>query len=115
MIPSTWTAYHREDDGELLGYLVVDGSLHTPVTFFGYRLADAADEFDASQVLQGVGLSYLADTWRLSLKDRKEPINVQIVEASPERLRVKSIDYGYAENYGTIFELPVPETGRLTR
>jgi hypothetical protein len=107
--------YHREDDGELLGYLVPDGELVIPVTVFGYELGDAADEYDASQVLESVGLSYLADTWVLSIAGRDEPINVQIVEASPETLRVKSVDYGWEQDYGTIIDLPVPETGRLQR
>src|SRR5665811_555539 len=62
MIPSTWTKYHRDDDGELLGYFVPEGERHVPVTIFGYRLGDAGDEYDAEQVLEGTGLSYLADT-----------------------------------------------------
>lgn len=115
MISSSWMPYHREDDGELLGYLVPDGELVIPVTVFGYELGDAADEYDASQVLESIGLSYLADTWMLSIAGRDEPINVQIVEASPKTLRVKSVDYGWEQDYGTVIELPVPETGRLQR
>jgi hypothetical protein len=115
MIPSSWTPYYREDDAELLGYLVPDGGSFIPVTVFGYELGDAADEYDASQVLQSIGLSYLADTWVLSIADRAEPINVQIVEASLEALTVKSVDYGWEQDYGTIIKLPVPETGRLRR
>lgn len=115
MIPSAWVPYHREDDGELLGYLVPDGELFVPVTVFRYELGDAADEYDASQVLENIGLSYLADTWVLSIADRDEPINVQIVEASPEVLKVKSVDYGWEQDWGTIIELPVPDPGRLLR
>ncbi|TKV26128.1 hypothetical protein FDK12_14300 [Arthrobacter sp. NamB2] len=115
MITASWTAYYREDDGELLGYLVPDGELFVPVTVFGYELGDAVDEYYASQVLESIGLSYLADTWVLSIADRNEPINVQIVEASPEALKVKSVDYGWDQNYGTIIELPVPEPGKLRR
>ena len=115
MISSLWVPYYREDDGELLGYLVPDGGLFIPVTVFGYELGDAVDEYDASQVLESIGLSYLADTWVLSVADRDEPINVQIVEASPEVLTVKSVDYGWEQDYGTIIDLPVPETGRLQR
>lgn len=115
MISSSWVPYQREDDGELLGYLVAEGGTFVPVTVFGYRLGEAADEYDASQVLESIGLSYLADTWVLSIADREEPINVQIVEASPEVLRVKSVDYGWEQDYGTIIELPVPEPGNLTR
>lgn len=115
MIPASWAAYYREGDGELLGYLVSDGELFVPVTVFGYELGDAVDEYDASQILESIGLSYLADTWVLSIADRDEPINVQIVEASPEALRVKSVDYGWEQDYGTIIELSVPESGRLRR
>lgn len=115
MIPSSWQEHRRDDDGELLGYLVPDGELHTPVTVFGFPLDRGLDEYDAGQVLDSVGLSYLADRWLLTVEDRPEPINVQIVEASPSTLRVKSVDYGYSVDYGTVFELPVPETGRLRR
>lgn len=115
MIASSWAPYYREDDGELLRYLVPDGELFIPVTLFGYELGEAADEYDASQILESIGLSYLADTWVLTIPDRDEPINVQIVEASPEALKVKSVDYGWEQDYGTIIELPVPETGRLRR
>lgn len=115
MIPSEWVPYYREDDGELLGYLVPVGTSFVPVTVFGYGLGDAMDEYDASQVLESIGLSYLADTWVLSIAERAEPINVQIVEASPRALRVKSVDYGWEQDYGTIIELPVPETGSLRR
>ncbi len=115
MISSLWVPYYREDDGELLGYLVPEGELFAPVTVFGYKLSDAADEYDASQVLESIGLSYLADTWMLSIAGRDEPINVQIIEASPEALRVKSVDYGWEQDYGTIIDLPFPETGRLRR
>lgn len=107
--------YYREDDGELLGYLVPDGELFIPVTVFGYELGAASDEYDASQALESIGLSYLADTWVLTIPERDEPINVQIVEASPEALKVKSVDYGWEQDYGTIIKLPVPETGRLRR
>jgi hypothetical protein len=115
MIPFQWVPYHRDDDGELLGYLIAEGTSFVPVTVFGYRLDDAVDEYDASQVLENIGLSYLADTWLLSIDDRDEPITVQIVEASPRVLRVKSVDYGWDRDYGSIIDLPVPETGRLRR
>lgn len=115
MIPTEWLPYHREDDGELIGYLVPRGELFAPVTVSGYELDGPGDEYDASRVLESIGMSYLADTWLLSVDDRAEPINVQIIEASPFSLRVKSVDYGWEQDYGTIIDLPVPETGRLRR
>ncbi|MFB9237988.1 hypothetical protein ACFFWC_20910 [Plantactinospora siamensis] len=116
MIPEHWLPHRRQLDDELLGYLVpVDDGAFEPVTVFGYRLGAAGDRADAEAVLDSVGLSYLADRWVLRLPDRAEPISVQLVEASPERLVVQNVDYGYEGNYGARFELDVPETGRLDR
>ncbi|MFC0508916.1 hypothetical protein [Micromonospora costi] len=118
MIPETWIEHRRVEDNELLGYLrPVDetGSWYIPVTVFGYALGDPTDEHDARQTLESVGLSYLADQWWLTLDGRAEPISVQIVEASPDRLLVKNVDFGYEADIGTLFALGVPEDGRLRR
>jgi len=112
MIPTDWIAHHREDDGELLGYLrpVDDGFV--PVTLFGHPLGEAVDEYGAAAVLDEIGLSYLVGRWRLTLPDRPEPIAVQVVEADADRVRVKNVDFGYEGDIGEIFTLPVP-TDRL--
>lgn len=124
MIPQTWVPYHREEDDELLGYLVPVGDALdqrvVPVTVFGHPLADVSDVEDAGQVLGAVGLSYLADRWMLTLPEDSAQrdatrIAVQIVEATPTRLVVQSVDFGYEGDYGTRFELEVPDTGRLSR
>ena len=116
MIPDHWISYRRQGDHELLGYLIpVNEGVFEPATVFGYRLADADDREGAERILDSVGLSCLADRWMLRLPDRAEPIAVQLVEASPERLVVQNVDSGYEGDYGTRFELDVPETGRLGR
>lgn len=112
MIPHDWIAHHREDDGELLGYLRPVNGGFQPVTLFGQPLGDAVDEHDAAAVLDGIGLSYLAGRWRLTLPGRPEPIAVQVVEANPDRVRVKNVDPGYEGDVREIFTLPVP-TDRL--
>ena len=118
VIPQTWIEHRRADDNELLGYLRpaddVAGQF-IPVTVFGCPVGDPADEYDAQQVLESVGLSYLADQWLLTLDGRAEPISVQIVEASPQRVVVKNVDFGYEGDIGRIFVLEVPEDGRLRR
>jgi hypothetical protein len=118
VIPETWIEHRRVEDNELLGYLrPFDGvpGRYVPVTVFGYALGDPADEYDAQKTLESVGLSYLADRWWLTLDGRAEPISVQIVEASPDRLLVKNVDFGYEGDIGTTFPLHVPEAGRLRR
>jgi hypothetical protein len=118
VIPQTWRQYRRAEDNELLGYLrPVDDApgRYIPVTVFGYALGDPTDEYDAEQILEAVGLSYLADRWLLTLDGRTEPISVQIVEASPQRLLVKNVDFGYEGDIGKTFVLDVPADGRLQR
>jgi len=118
MIPSAWTAVHRDDDNELLGYLALiadDGTHVVPTTVFGYHLADPSHVSDAVEVLESTGLSYLADRWELTIDSHPEPITVQIVEASPDHVTVQSIDYGYASGYGTRFTLETPTDDCLQR
>jgi hypothetical protein len=118
VIPQTWIEYRRDEDGELLGYLrpVEDASgRFVPVTVFGFALGGPGDAYDAQQVLEAVGLSYLADRWSLTLNGRSAPISVQIVEASPQRVVVKSVDFGYEGDIGTTFRLDAPVGDSLRR
>ncbi len=117
MIPAHWARHHRREDNELLGYLcpVQDApGWFVPVTLFGHPLGGPSKEEDARQRLDRAGLDYLAQNWLLSLPGHPDPITVQIVEATPQQLRVKNIDYGYTEaDIGRIFVLDVPVTGQL--
>jgi hypothetical protein len=110
--------YRRAEDDELLGYLCpVDDSAErfVPVTVFGYPLGNEADEHDAQHVLDSVGLSYLADRWLLTLDEHPDPISVEIVEASPDQVRVKNVDFSYPADIGQIWVLSVPVSGPLRR
>lgn len=118
MIPATWLPHRRDEDDELLGYLCpVEGSTDrfVPVTVFGYPLADDGDEHGARQVLDSVGLSYLADRWLLTVDEHPYPVSVEIVEASPDQVRVKNVDFSYPADIGKIFILGVPVSGALRR
>lgn len=117
MIPAHWPRHHRREDNELLGYLrpVEDArGQFVPVTLFGHPLSGPGGEDHARQFLDRAGLNYLAQDWLLSLPGHPDPIAVQIVEATPQQLRVKNIDYGYPDaDIGHIFVLDVPTTGQL--
>ena len=109
MIPETWTAYLREEDDELLGYIEEDDrGTYQARTLFRYPMGDRVGHADAELALDRIGLSYLADRWLLVLPERDEPVSVQVVEATPEFVTVKSVDYGYEGDYGTPFTLKVP-------
>lgn len=103
----TWLPHRREEDDELLGFLVPDGELFVPVTIFGYVLGTAVDEHDAVTVLESVGLSYLAERWTLRL-ETGAAISVQLVEARPDRVVVKNVDFGHDGDYGELFRLDAP-------
>ncbi|OLT30584.1 hypothetical protein BJF83_07580 [Nocardiopsis sp. CNR-923] len=117
MIPGHWRPHRRDEDGELLGYLVPDErERHVPVTLFGHPMGEPGDEHAARAVLDSHGLAYLADRWLLSVPDQDAPINVRIVEVSPRRMRVANDDVGYERvPLGHVFVLDVPEAGRLRR
>ena len=114
MIPPTWTPHRRQDDEELVGYLVAQGDAVLPVTVFGYPLSEATDIDSARAVLESTGLSSLADPWQLRLDDGQS-IRVRIREASADRLVVVPDDFGYGGPLTDAVLLDVPDGGRLTR
>ncbi|MBE2997594.1 hypothetical protein IDM40_02580 [Nocardiopsis sp. HNM0947] len=112
MIPGHWRAHHRDEDGEVLGYLRPEGEGHVPVTPFGHALEGPQSEDEARAALDSRGLTYLADPWLLTLPGREEPVQVRILEVSPRRMRVANADYGYDEvDIGHVFEVDVPAEG----
>jgi len=128
MIPEHWTPHYRDDDGELIGYLIpaaADGApvdhdgqddQVVPATVFGHPLGEPMPAFAAETILNDIGLSYLADRWRLSTSDG--PVEVVIAEASPDVVVVVSADYHHVLGapLGTRYTLRVPdEIDRLTR
>lgn len=108
MIPHTWAPHHRDDDGELIGYIAAVDDSFSAYTLFGYPLADGVDRFDAEQALESAGLRYLAERWLLTVADREEPLAVEVVEITPGAITVKHIDYGDDDRWGTLYTLEVP-------
>ncbi len=113
--PPHWIGYRRIDDGELLGYVVpAEQSLFAPVVMSGYR--PNSSRGPAEQRQDEVGLDCLAGRWTLRVADHSEPIGVEVVEvveANPETLTVKNVDYGSRPNCGHRFTLGVPVTSGL--
>ncbi len=112
MIPTTWTPYLRESDGELLGYLLRDDRGTVPLTLFGYPLAEASEQTDAAQILETRGLAALAGRWRLRTDDGRE-VSVLILSAYPDGVRVAQADFGFVSHDSERFLVPVPAEGRL--
>ncbi len=111
MIPVEWTPCRRPEDAELVGYLTPAGDRVVPVTLFGYPLAGPSDVDTAVAVLRARGLACLADRWLLSL-DSSE-VEVRILSASADRLRVVQTEYGYFGPDSPQFTVQVPAADRL--
>lgn len=112
MIPTGWTPYVRDSDGELLGYVVEEGGVTTPLTLFGYPLAPPSDLDAAAQVLAVRGLTALAERWLLTTDDGRE-VPVLILAAYPDGVLVAQADYGFVSHDSERFTVPVPANGRL--
>jgi len=68
---SDWIEHRRGHDDELLGFLVPGGGWFTPVTVFGYPIAEPTDRQNAEGSLDRLGLSYLAERWSLRGRTRR--------------------------------------------
>ena len=109
-----WIEHRREDDGEPVGFLAPTGDRFIPMTVFGAALAEPSDRVGAEDALDASGLSYLADRWRLQV-DEQTHTEVEIVEASPERVVVQNVDIGSGLDHGHRFALTAPVDNRPTR
>ncbi len=84
------------------------------MTVFGSPLAEPSNRVDAEDVLETCGLSYLSDRWQLQVGEG-QPIEVEIVEASPGQVVVKNVDFSSGLDHGHRFSLAAPAEDRLTR
>jgi hypothetical protein len=127
MIPLDWLPVRREDDGELVGYLLADDDAFLPMSLLGQPLGAATSADRAADILSAEGLRALDGTWLCLLPDPMPPGNVDasdpgpewawrgvlVVEASPTACRVRLAFAEPKEERAHAF-LPVP-VGRLLR
>lgn len=106
---------YRESDHELVGFV---GKLPTDqwqtLTVFNYPLQEYATEQQAISALRATGLQILAEKWSFFDPELTDWYSCVIVEASPEKIRYKIVDWGHPnlEQEGVI-QKPVPENFRL--
>jgi hypothetical protein len=118
MLPADWIE-HRRADGEIVGWIVPDGEGFRAFDLLGRERTqpDAApvDWLAAEEVLEELGIGYLAERWRLRQADGTERA-VRIAEASVRGITVVADDYGAASAVGARperFHLPFPVSGEL--
>lgn len=116
MIGADWTP-HRRDDGELVGWIRPDGDGWVPIDLLGRAVADATEWLDAERMLEEAGLGYLAEPWMLDGATgpggADAAVRVRFVEVTPERIVVKSEDFGAIDAPGRQWVLPWPLPSQL--
>ncbi|HWI30419.1 MAG TPA: hypothetical protein VNT50_02945 [Microbacterium sp.] len=112
MIPADWTPHRRPEDRELLGWIRPDGELWVAVSLLGHDASEPIEWLDAEQVLESTGLSWLAGIWMLE-REGDAPLRVKIVEVTPERVVVKTDDFGAIDAPVEQYALAWPSPRRL--
>lgn len=71
MNSATKIAIHREDDNELLGYIVHDAFGWEAQTIFGYEIARADSQDATAKIIRERGLGFLMGVWQYFDEDDK--------------------------------------------
>ncbi|WP_127473828.1 hypothetical protein [Microbacterium sulfonylureivorans] len=115
MLPADWIE-HRRPDGETLGWMVADGDGFRVHDLLGRALTvEPLEWLEAEDLLEELGIGYLADRWTLTFPDGRER-PVRIAEASPRGVTVVADEFGAASAVGADlerFRLPFPVPAEL--
>ena len=121
MLPQDWIE-HRRPDGEVLGWMRADGEGFRVFDLLGRDRTPGGPDGEplewlaAEELLDQLGIGYLADRWTLRLPDGTER-PVRIAEASARGVTVVADEFGIASAVGgdpERFRLPFPVTGELS-
>jgi hypothetical protein len=116
VLPADWIE-HRRADGEILGWIVADGDGFRAFDLLGRERTreGSVDWLAAEELLEELGIGYLADRWTRRLPDGTER-PVRIAEASSRGVTVVADEYGAASAVGADperFRLPFPVSDEL--
>ena len=90
-VPADWIE-HRRGDREVLGWMRPEGDGFVVIDLLGREISEPLDWFAAEELLDGIGIGYLAEPYELLRNGAW--IRVRMVEVSPEGIRVKNEDWG---------------------
>ncbi|MBW9121124.1 hypothetical protein JNB63_13575 [Microbacterium trichothecenolyticum] len=116
MLPADWIE-HRRADGEILGWMLASGDGFRAFDLLGRERTThgAVEWLAAEELLEALGIGYLAEPWLLRLPDGTER-PVRIAEVSARGVTVVADEYGAASAVGADperFRLPFPVTTEL--
>ena len=102
-----WIPHRRGQDGERLGWMVPEGEGFVVIDLLGRRRTDAISWHRAEEMLDALGIGYLADIYELRL-EAGEWLRVRIAEVSASEIRVKEDDFGAVGAPQVYHSLPFP-------
>ena len=98
MVRKNATPFHRDDDNELLGFIVDDGNSWQALTIFHYQIARTLTRKEAENILLEKGLTYLMGTWQYFDKDDRDWFPCVIKEAYEHKVIVnRTNELGYQD------------------
>lgn len=106
-MPEDWIEHRRGIDGELLGWMRPQGEGFVVIDLLGRERSAALDWLDAEELLEGLGIGYLADPFELRLESGAW-LRVRLGEVSSRRIRVKKDDWGDMTAPQLFYDLPFP-------
>lgn len=104
----------RLGDSELLGWVEPRGENFVAIDLLGRERTAPTDWITAEETLERLGIGYLADAYELLQAGTWR--RVRITEVTPEKITVRSDDWGGAINSGLEYftvDFPVPATLRV--
>jgi hypothetical protein len=112
-VPSDWIE-HRRGDRELLGWMRPSGDGFVAIDLLGREISGALDWLAAEELLDDLGIGYLADPYELMLQNGTW-IRVRLLEVSADRIRLKKDDWGdmSVPQVEFVVEFPIPERLRI--
>lgn len=114
VMQSDWIEHRRAGDRERVGWMrpVDDGFV--AVDLLGRERTGIVDWLEAEELLDELGLRYLADPYELLLDDGHW-LRVRIADVSPEQIRVKKDDWGDMTAPQIYYTVPFPADPNLLR
>ncbi|WP_344059127.1 hypothetical protein [Microbacterium pumilum] len=108
MLPPDWIE-HRRGDGETVGWIVAEGDGFRAMDLLGREVTgDVVDWLGAEEVLEDLGIGYLADRYILRFADGTER-PVRIAEVSVRGVTVVADEFGASSAVGaTLDRFPLP-------
>jgi len=91
-VPHDWIE-HRRGDRELLGWMRPEGEGFVVIDLLGRPVSDELQWLEAEELLESLGIGYLAEPYELLLDDGHW-LRVRVLEVSTERILVKKDDWG---------------------